>query len=246
MKVQGDQVLGIKKNNMTMLILLGSMFTGSMIYGATASDIKHKDIASGLTSLKQQNLNSPAGYWLQYTDDGKKAQSILQVYQDENGKLEGKILVPFVNMVDDKVHAPDIACKKCGDVDENGYKAKYSQWPNNQVQGLKIMWSFTQDGEVDGSDGPLYDSGSILDPSSGKVYSCKIQTQDNGKKLYVRGYIGFSLFGRTQYWYRIDKTQAEKYIQMCGLTTNGHYAYADKNGKITNQALWQKCSHISL
>jgi uncharacterized protein (DUF2147 family) len=26
---------------------------------------------------------------------------------------------------------------------------------------------------------------------------------DNGAKLEVRGYIGFSLIGRSQYWYRI-------------------------------------------
>ena len=29
-----------------------------------------------------------------------------------------------------------------------------------------------------------------------------MELQNGGKKLKVRGYIGFSLFGRTQYWYR--------------------------------------------
>ncbi|WP_151193242.1 DUF2147 domain-containing protein [Cysteiniphilum sp. JM-1] len=195
---------------------------------------------------KAQNLYSPVGYWLQYTDGDKQAQSILQVYKGKDGKLEGKIIVPFVNIVGDKEQVPDVSCKNCGKGDENGYKFDYSSYPNNQVQGLKIMWNFSKDGNKDGSDGALYKSGSILDPSNGKVYSCKIQTQENGKKLYVRGYVGFSLFGRTQYWYRIDQQEALQCAKVCGLTKDGHYAYADKTGKITNEKLWQQCSKITL
>ena len=44
--------------------------------------------------------------------------------------------------------------------------------------------------------------GEILDPNSGSVYSCYIE-MENTDKLKVRGYIGFSLLGRTQYWYRV-------------------------------------------
>ncbi|WP_158106959.1 DUF2147 domain-containing protein [Caedibacter taeniospiralis] len=193
-----------------------------------------------------QSSNSPVGYWLQYSDDGKQAQSILEVYAGKDGRLEGRIVVPFVNMTDDKKQVPDVSCKKCGKGDENGYTFDYSSYPDNQVQGLKMMWSFTQDGKRDGSDGALYGNGSILDPSSGKVYSCKIQTQENGKKLYVRGYIGFSLFGRTQYWYRIDQQEALRCVKACGITTEGHYAYADKTGKIINEKLWQQCSSITI
>jgi hypothetical protein len=42
----------------------------------------------------------------------------------------------------------------------------------------------------------------ILDPNNGKVYSCKITLIDGGTKLEVRGFIGISLFGRTQVWER--------------------------------------------
>ena len=193
-----------------------------------------------------QNLYSPVGCWLQYTDDGKQAQSVLEIYKGKDGKLEGKIIVPFVNIVDDKKQVPDVSCTKCGKDDDNGYKFDYSSYPNNQVQNLKMMWSFVEDGKQDGADGALYDDGSILDPSSGKVYSCKIQVQENGKKLYVRGYVGFSLFGRTQYWYRIDQKEALQCAKVCGLTADGHYAYTDKTGKISNEKLWQQCSNITL
>jgi hypothetical protein len=43
----------------------------------------------------------------------------------------------------------------------------------------------------------------ITDPRNGKTYRCIIKILDNGAKLEVRGYIGFSLIGRSQYWYRI-------------------------------------------
>ncbi|WP_116963728.1 DUF2147 domain-containing protein [Fastidiosibacter lacustris] len=195
---------------------------------------------------RQQDLYSPVGYWLQYTDDGKQAQSILQVYKGKNGQLEGKIVVPFVNIVDGKKQVPEVVCKKCGKGNENGYQFDYSNYPNNQVQDLKIMWGFIKGGKKEGSDGALYDDGSILDPSNGKVYSCKIQVQENGNKLYVRGYIGFSLFGRTQYWYRIDENQVKQCAKACGLTAEGHYPYTDKNGKMASEKLWEQCSNITL
>ncbi len=43
--------------------------------------------------------------------------------------------------------------------------------------------------------------GTIYDPESGKTYSCKISLMANGS-LRVRGYVGISLFGRTEIWQR--------------------------------------------
>lgn len=186
--------------------------------------------------------NDPVGYWLQYSDNGK-AQSIIQVYQGDNQQYEGKILVPLINEVDGKAQVPDVYCAQCGSGKDNGYQYNYVNAP---VQGLKIMWAFQKNSDGSGTDGALYDDGSILDPSSGKVYSCKIQTQDNGNKLYVRGYVGFSMFGRTQYWYRIDQNTAMEIVQKCGLTPQKTYPYADKDGNITNPQLWQYCSTLTL
>ena len=42
----------------------------------------------------------------------------------------------------------------------------------------------------------------ILDPATGKVYSVKIRPIEGGSKLEVRGFMGFSLLGRTQVWVR--------------------------------------------
>jgi len=46
-----------------------------------------------------------------------------------------------------------------------------------------------------------YEQGKIYDPESGKTYDCKMSF--NGKSLKVRGYIGISLFGRTEMFERI-------------------------------------------
>jgi len=60
------------------------------------------------------------------------------------------------------------------------------------LMGLVILKGFKKE-----SDG-LYDDGTIYDPKNGKTYSCKI-TPD-GDKIKVRGFVGFSMLGRTTVW----------------------------------------------
>ena len=65
---------------------------------------------------------------------------------------------------------------------------------SRNVLGLELLTGFTYD------DG-IYSGGEIYDPETGKTYSCKISLEAN--KLKVRGYVGISLFGRTEYFERI-------------------------------------------
>jgi uncharacterized protein (DUF2147 family) len=51
-------------------------------------------------------------------------------------------------------------------------------------------------------DGDEYSGGDILDPDNGVVYRCKVRLMEGGSKLSVRGYVGISLFGRSQVWSR--------------------------------------------
>ena len=60
--------------------------------------------------------------------------------------------------------------------------------------------------------GNKYKKGEILDPSEGKSYSLVMQLQ-NDDKLKVRGYIGFALLGRTQYWSRVVDTVTDNAVQ---------------------------------
>lgn len=48
-----------------------------------------------------------------------------------------------------------------------------------------------------------WQNGTIYDAESGKTYSCNIKMLD-AKTLEVRGYVGVSLFGRTDTWKRVN------------------------------------------
>jgi len=62
------------------------------------------------------------------------------------------------------------------------------------VLGIELLTNFSYDDGV-------YNSGRIYDPESGKTYDCKMTLI--GNDLKVRGYIGISLFGRTELFQRI-------------------------------------------
>jgi uncharacterized protein (DUF2147 family) len=54
------------------------------------------------------------------------------------------------------------------------------------------------------ANGAEYSGGEILDPFSGNTYRVKLKLKEAGQKLEVRGFIGISLFGRTQVWQRTN------------------------------------------
>jgi uncharacterized protein (DUF2147 family) len=54
----------------------------------------------------------------------------------------------------------------------------------------------------DEKDDEEWNGGFILDPDNGKIYRSELRVTDENRRLEVGGYIGFSLFGRTQVWIR--------------------------------------------
>jgi uncharacterized protein (DUF2147 family) len=73
---------------------------------------------------------------------------------------------------------------------ENGEAAKRGQ----PIIGLRIVAGFRFDGEE-------WRDGTIYDPENGKTYKCRMWF--DGETLRVRGFIGFSLLGRSQDWTRV-------------------------------------------
>lgn len=63
------------------------------------------------------------------------------------------------------------------------------------VLGLVILTSLQASSE--GWEGKIYD------PESGKTYSATLKLADSGRRLDLRGYVGFSLLGRTSVWTRL-------------------------------------------
>jgi uncharacterized protein (DUF2147 family) len=68
---------------------------------------------------------------------------------------------------------------------------------NRPLMGLKFLEGFSYDGDN------LWEDGTIYNSREGKTYSCylKLETET---RLKVRGYIGFSLLGKTNYWERLE------------------------------------------
>lgn len=66
------------------------------------------------------------------------------------------------------------------------------------VMGLLLLRDFVFDKDE-------WEDGRIYDPKNGKDYKCYMEFPDEDDKdnLKVRGYIGFSLLGRTTYWTRV-------------------------------------------
>lgn len=50
-----------------------------------------------------------------------------------------------------------------------------------------------------------YVGGDILDPDTGRVYGCTLRLTDGGRQLIMRGFLGISLFGRSQTWRRVEE-----------------------------------------
>lgn len=122
---------------------------------------------------------SPVGKWKTIDDETKQAKSIVEI-SEVDGKLSGKIVQLFRKPEEDQ----NPKCDKC-----SGDKK------NQPILQMEIIEGLSQDGDV-------WSGGHILDPKNGKTYKCKIKVVDDGKKLEVRGFIGFSLLGRTQVWER--------------------------------------------
>ena len=122
---------------------------------------------------------SPVGRWKTVDDLTGKAKSVVLIWE-QNGKLFGQVQ----KLVNPDPRNPNPRCDGCVG-DQKG----------KPVIGLQIMQNLRKDGDA-------WSGGTILDPSTGKIYKCLVSVLDGGAKLKVRGFIGFSLLGRTQYWQR--------------------------------------------
>ena len=119
---------------------------------------------------------SVVGKWKTIDDATGHAKSIVEIYE-KSGKIYGKVLEIF-----DEKHKNDL-CKECTGEDKN-----------KPILGMLVIKGLSKDEDE-------YSGGKIVDPQNGKIYKCFIKLE-NKDKLKVRGYIGFSLLGRSQYWLR--------------------------------------------
>ena len=132
----------------------------------------------GLSALANAADPLNGTVWKTIDDKTKQPKATVRFTEQKNGTLTASIqsiLTP----------GEENACTKC----EGPYH-------NKSLKGLTIVKGLKNTG------GTSYDSGSILDPKSGKTYKLKGNLTDGGKKLELRGYIGVSALGRNQTWIR--------------------------------------------
>ena len=123
------------------------------------------------------DMKSAVGNWLTIDDKTGKPKSVVKITQ-VGDELRGSI----VKLMDPTKQ--NAVCDEC----KGANKGK-------PIKGMIIMWGLKPAGSG-------WAGGRILDPSNGKIYKAKMNLADGGKKLNVRGFIGFSLLGRTQTWNR--------------------------------------------
>jgi len=137
-------------------------------------------LAGALVAGAASAQSSPAGLWRTVDDATGKAKSLVRIVES-GGVFSGRI---------ERIFDPDPAwdgrCEKCRD-----------ERKDQPVLGMLILANLRQSGDEYG--------GEILDPENGNVYRCRLRVIEDGRKLEVRGYIGLSLFGRTQMWLREQK-----------------------------------------
>jgi len=153
----------------------------------TSSNTLVRRISSGLVllfAIASASLHAEeptaAGLWRQIDDNTGKPSSILRIVE-HNGVFEAFVEKIFFKEGETNT---DPVCDRCTD-------SRHGQ----KILGMRIMTDLKREGLQ-------YQGGEILDPGNGHVYRAKMQLSPDGRTLEVRGFIGVSLFGRSQTWFR--------------------------------------------
>jgi uncharacterized protein (DUF2147 family) len=130
---------------------------------------------------------SPVGLWQAVDQDTKQPTGWFAV-TEQNGVYNGALVKMFLRPGED----PNEVCDKCSD-------DRHDQpW-----LGLQIIRGMKPDSD---SSENKYTGGTILDPRDGHVYDAMMTLTPDGQTLVVRGFLGFSLLGRNEYWTRLPDT----------------------------------------
>lgn len=131
-------------------------------------------VSLNIVSLSGQS--SIVGVWKTVDDNTGESKSHVEIYE-KDGKYYGKLVRLLLS-------PEDSTCDACPD-DKKG----------QPLIGMNIIWDMEPYKDY-------WSNGQIMDPENGKIYKCNISLKANGE-LEVRGYVGFSALGRSQYWQQV-------------------------------------------
>jgi uncharacterized protein (DUF2147 family) len=121
---------------------------------------------------------TPAGLWQTVNERGER-EALVRIVEVA-GELRGNV----VEVYSPPAPSAQPLCEACS-----------GELRNKPILGMEILRGLRWDGEQ-------YSGGEILDPDEGRVYRCILRLLEGGERLEVRGYVGISLFGRSQLWLR--------------------------------------------
>ena len=128
--------------------------------------------------LFSQTEELVCGVWLE-----EEKESHIEIYKNDRGLYEGKIIW---------LAEP---------LDENGEIKKDKENPNKSLRNQTIKGLIIIK-DLEHIKNQKWSNGNIYDARSGKTYSLNATLKDKNT-LFMRGYIGFSLIGRTTTWSRL-------------------------------------------
>ncbi len=118
---------------------------------------------------------SPVGYWQTSDPTTHQPNSIVHIWQNA-GVLQGKVVKLYTN--------PNAVCSQCS-----------GNLHNKAVQGMTVLWGFTQRGNV-------WADGKILAVRRGVVFPASLALTNNGQQLSIR--VKAFGGGHTQTWSRVN------------------------------------------
>ena len=130
------------------------------------------------TSVFSQDIT---GTWRYIDDKTGEPKGLVKMEKQANGTYAGTALKATPR----PGYTPKEFCTNC--------PAPYT---NKPIIGMQVISGLKTEDQIN------YTNGKIIDPVSGKLYSLKGKVSPNGKKLFLRGYIGVSAVGRSQTWLR--------------------------------------------
>ena len=137
-------------------------------------------IATNLSAQTKAKADDIIGNWKNGEGTG-----IVKIYKTTSGHYAGKI-VWLKEPID-----PETGEKKLDKSNPDPTLRKRKRL------GLRVLQDFASNGNG------YWDNGTIYDPETGTTYNCKI-TMKNKNTLDIRGFVGVSVFGRTDTWKRVE------------------------------------------
>jgi uncharacterized protein (DUF2147 family) len=119
------------------------------------------------------------GLWEQVDDKTGSTQGWFEI-TERDGIYEGTIV---------RIFAPP-------DSTRSSYKRGGTEGNSARFLGMTLITGMRRIGLS-------YENGTITDPRDGSRYRALMRLSPDGSKLEVRGYLGISLFGRSQIWNRL-------------------------------------------